>query len=150
MILLPVGGDKDSQRRNIAKAEKMEAALDWRRPTEPRAGRGGPVTMTIKITRFDATKYLEPDDYVELLNEALAIGDPRLIIHVLNETARGRGMSDLARVTGIGRSSLYKALADDANPTIDTLMKVLDGLKLELRAQPAGTAQAQEPEAEHA
>lgn len=64
--------------------------------------------MTIKTTRFDATKYLEPDDYVELLNEALAIGDPRLIIHVLNETARGRGMSDLARVTGIGRSSLYK------------------------------------------
>lgn len=92
--------------------------------------------MTIKTTRFDPMLYLDTtEDHIELLNEALATGNPRVIIGAVREIARGRGMTDLARTTGIGRSSLYAALADDANPTLETVMKVLDGLKLELRAQ---------------
>lgn len=53
-------------------------------------------------------------------------------------------MTELSRTTGIGRSSLYKAIEDDGNPTIETLLKVLDGLNLDLRAtvQQANVAHA--------
>jgi probable addiction module antidote protein len=100
--------------------------------------------MAIKTTRFDPTKYLEAEDYIELLNEALANHDAKLLVHTIGTVARARGMSELARRSGINRSSLYAALADDANPTIETIMKVLDALKIELQAQ------EQAPEAEAA
>jgi len=97
--------------------------------------------MTLTTTRFDPMEHLDTtEDYIELLNDALATRDPRVIINAVGEIARGRGMKQLAADAGIGRSSLYKALADDGNPTIDTVMKVLDGLKIELRAQPSVAA----------
>ncbi|HEX8402250.1 MAG TPA: addiction module antidote protein [Allosphingosinicella sp.] len=89
----------------------------------------------MKISKFDPMEHLDAtEDHVELLNDALATGNPKVIVNAIAEIARGRGMSELARATGIGRSSLYKALADDANPTMETVMKVLAGLKLELTA----------------
>ncbi len=92
--------------------------------------------MAITTTRFDASEYLDaPEDHIELLNEALATNDPRVIIHAIGVIARSRGMTDLAKSTNLGRSTLYKAIADDANPTIETLMKVLDGLGLDLQAR---------------
>ena len=92
--------------------------------------------MAINTTRFDASEYLDaPEDRVELLNEALETHDPRVIIHAIGVIARSRGMTELAKSTNLGRSTLYKAIADDANPTIETLMKVLDGLGLDLQAR---------------
>ena len=97
--------------------------------------------MATTLTRFDPMEHLdEPEDHIALLNDALATGDPRIVMRAIAEIARGRGMTELARVTGIGRSTLYKALSDDANPTIDTLMKVLDALNLELHASSSAAA----------
>jgi len=89
--------------------------------------------MSIKTTRYDAAKYIETtQDQVELLDDAFASGDPRVIVHAIGTVARARGMTELAQLSGIGRSSLYKAVADDANPTLETLLKVMDALKLQL------------------
>ena len=97
--------------------------------------------MAIKTTRFDASEYLDDaESHTELLNEALETKDPRVIVHAIGVIARARGMTELAKATGLGRSTLYKAIADDANPTIETLLKVLDGLKLELRVQQPAAA----------
>lgn len=97
--------------------------------------------MTIKTFPFDASLYLDDaESQAELLSEALATGDARFIVHTLGVIARARGMTELARATGLGRSSLYKAVADDANPTIETLMKVLEGLQLSLRAEHTAAA----------
>lgn len=91
--------------------------------------------MTIKTIPFDASKYLDDaESQAELLSEALATHDPRAVVHAVGVIARARGMSELSRATGIGRSSLYNAVQDDANPTIETLMKLLDGLQLDLKA----------------
>lgn len=92
--------------------------------------------MNIATTRFDPMEHLEPEDHVELLNEALAIGDPKLIVNAISEIARAHGMADLARQTGISRSTLYNALSDDGNPTIETVMQVLGALKVQLAAAP--------------
>ena len=100
--------------------------------------------MTVTTTRFDPSEYLDrTEDHIELLNEALETSNPRVIVHAIGTIARARGMSDLAQATGLGRSTLYKAIADDANPTIDTLVKVLDALGLDLQAR----AKAQPAEA---
>ncbi|CAA9482146.1 MAG: hypothetical protein AVDCRST_MAG91-81 [uncultured Sphingomonadaceae bacterium] len=93
--------------------------------------------MAIKTTPYDGSEFLEhTEGQTELLNDALQSGHPGYIARALGTIARARGMSELARITGIGRQSLYAALAEEGNPTLDTLMKVLDALDLELSATP--------------
>ena len=48
-------------------------------------------------------------------------------------------MSDIARKTGLGRESLYKALSPDGNPTLATVLKVVRALGVRLNAEPAGS-----------
>ena len=51
-----------------------------------------------------------------------------------------KGMSEIARKTGLGRQALYNALSENGNPTLETLMAVLDALGLELSVQPKKAA----------
>jgi len=91
--------------------------------------------MTIKTIPFDPMDHLDTiEDQVELLNDALATGDASVIGNIIGMIAAKRGVTNLSRDTGLGRSSLYKAVGADANPTLGTLLKVLDGLGLGLRA----------------
>ena len=64
-------------------------------------------------------------------------GDPALVVAVLGDIARARGMTQLARETGVGRESLYKALSSTGNPEFATVLKVVRALGLQLRVQPA-------------
>jgi probable addiction module antidote protein len=58
----------------------------------------------------------------------------------LGDIARAKGMTQLARETGLGRESLYKALSPSGNPEFATIMKVISALGLKLHAAPAGSA----------
>lgn len=92
--------------------------------------------MTLDTTPFDPMDHLDTvEDHIELLNDALATGDPSVVGNIVGAIAARHGMAALARDTGIGRSSLYKAVGRDANPTLETLLKVLTGLGIDLRAQ---------------
>jgi probable addiction module antidote protein len=53
---------------------------------------------------------------------------------VLGDIARARGMTQLAKDTGMGRESLYKALSGEGNPSFATILKVVDALGLQLHA----------------
>jgi probable addiction module antidote protein len=55
----------------------------------------------------------------------------------LGDIARAKGMSQIARDTGLGRESLYKALSPEGNPEFGTIMKVVTALGLQLHASPA-------------
>ena len=57
----------------------------------------------------------------------------------LGDIARARGMSQIAKETGLGRESLYKALSPGAKPRFDTVLKVAKalGVKFKFTAQPA-------------
>jgi len=55
---------------------------------------------------------------------------------VLGDIARARGMAAIAEKTGLGRTSLYKALSPDGPPEFATVMKVVKALGLKLRAMP--------------
>jgi probable addiction module antidote protein len=60
-----------------------------------------------------------------------------VVAAALGDIARAKGMTQVARDTGLGRESLYKALAPDDNPELATLLKVVAALGLQLRAVPA-------------
>lgn len=91
--------------------------------------------MTIETVPFDIADELGDDEAVALyLDEALASGDPAYFAHALGKVAKARGMSHVARETGLSRGSLYGALSTDGNPTLSTLMEVMRSLGLRLGA----------------
>ena len=93
-----------------------------------------------KTRHYDAAEYLETDeDMAAYLQAALDEGDPALVVHALGNIARTRGMSQIARATGLRRESLYKALAPDGNPEFATVLKVVKALGIKLQAEPAPT-----------
>ena len=68
------------------------------------------------------------------LNAAFADGDTAVIAAALGDIARAEGMSKVAKKTGLGRESLYKALSPDGNPALATILKVLKAFDLNLKA----------------
>lgn len=90
--------------------------------------------MGIETRTFDAANYLNgPEDEADLLSDALADGDPRYVAAALGAVARAHGgISELARNTGLHRQTLQKALSESGNPTLDTVLKVLNALGLQM------------------
>lgn len=93
--------------------------------------------MAEKFTRWDAADYLETDEDMALYLDACLDEDPgdgSLVRAALNDIARARGMSQLARDTGLTREGLYKALSTSGNPEFSTVFKVIRALKIKLHA----------------
>ena len=89
----------------------------------------------VKTKGWDPSEHLESDeDMAAYLEAALEDGDPALIAAALGDIARAQGMSAIARKTGLGRESLYKALSPDGNPEFSTVLKVVRALGLRLHA----------------
>ena len=89
-----------------------------------------------KTLPWDASDYLEMDeDMAAYLEAALEEGDAALFAAALGDIARAKGMTEVARETGLGRESLYKALSPDGNPEFATILKVVRSLGLSLHAK---------------
>jgi len=87
------------------------------------------------LVSFDAAKYLTDDVAIaEYMNAVLEADDPDLLLLALGDIARARGMSQVAKDAGLGRESLYKALAPGSKPRFDTVMKVARALGVRLTA----------------
>ncbi len=92
----------------------------------------------LKTVPFDPAEYLTtPRALAIYMSEALETGDPAYIMHALGVVARAKGMAEIARRTGLGRESLYKALREDGNPAFDTVIKVMRALGLSMAAKPS-------------
>lgn len=86
-----------------------------------------------QVAPYDAAEFLETDeDIVAYLNAALDDGDPALVPAALGDIARTRGMTQLARETGVTRDGLYKALSPTGNPSFATVQKVVKALGYKL------------------
>ena len=96
------------------------------------------VARRLGIRRFDTAEYLNSEaDITAYLEAVLAEDDPRLLVAALGDVARARGMTQLARETGLSREALYRALSTEGNPELATVTKVLRALGLRLAIQPA-------------
>ena len=93
--------------------------------------------MEQKLLRWDSSSYLKtPADELAYLDACLeeAGDDAAFIAKALGNIAKARGMTQLAKDTGLGRESLYKALSGEGNPSFATILKVTRALGLQLRA----------------
>lgn len=96
-----------------------------------------------KIRSFDAADYLDSDAVVaEYLNAALEDDNPDVFLQAIADVAKARGMTQLAKDTGLGRESLYKALTPGAKPRYDTVLKLMRALGVELQATPVHARQS--------
>jgi len=90
-------------------------------------------------TRYDVADHLRTPEEMAAYLEACfeeANGDAAFIAKALGDIARAKGMSVVARETGLSRESLYKALSGERTPGFDTVLKVMAALGLQLHAEP--------------
>lgn len=95
---------------------------------------------TTKVSRFDVSEHLRnPEEMAAYLEACFeeAGDDAAFIAKALGDIARAKGMSQIAKETGLSRESLYKALSGDRTPGFDTILKVIRALGLKLHAEPA-------------
>lgn len=97
--------------------------------------------MSNGFTTFDASEFIEDDrGALAFLEDAMETRDARLIASAIGDVARAKGMTQLARETGMSRESLYRALSEDGNPQLSTVLKVLEAMGLKLSVEPASNA----------
>lgn len=89
------------------------------------------------LPEFDIAEHLEDDQAIaEYLTIVLEEDDPALLAAAVGEIARARGMTEIAKSSGLAREALYKALRADAQPRFDTINRVCHALGVKLAAQP--------------
>lgn len=87
-------------------------------------------------TKFDVADYLDdPEMIAGYINEALETGDVAVITAAIGDVARARGMTAMAKETGLAREHLYKALSADGRPEFATVMKALNAIGIHLEAK---------------
>ena len=92
----------------------------------------------LKLVAFDAARYLDGDEAIaEYMTAVLETNDSDLLLLALSDVARAKGMAQVAKDAGLGRESLYKALAPGAKPRFETVMKVARALGVKFTAHPA-------------
>jgi probable addiction module antidote protein len=89
------------------------------------------------IAAFDASEYLDNEEVIaDYLTAALEDRNPDVFLHAVADVANARGISKVAKDAGLGRESLYKALAPGAKIRYDTVRKLLDSLGVRLTVMP--------------
>ena len=95
----------------------------------------------LKTRPFDMANYLGSEEEIaEYLRQVLEDNDPAELAGALGDIARARGMTQLARDTGLSRESLYKSLSGERAPSSDTLFKVIHAMGFKLSLAPIVSA----------
>jgi probable addiction module antidote protein len=96
--------------------------------------------MALATRPFDPAEFLDtPEAVAEYLAAAFESGDQAVIADALGIAAKARGMSELARETGLARPALYRALSPDDHPEFETILRVLRALGVTLKPMVAST-----------
>jgi len=88
------------------------------------------------LPEFDPAEHLkDEEDIAAYLTLVIEEGDSSELAHALGIAARARGMSEIAKASGITREALYRALRPNAHPRFDTINRVCAALGVRLVAQ---------------
>ena len=92
--------------------------------------------MAEKIYDLDLANMLKTDEAMEIfLTDAFETGDARHIASALGVVARAKGMTTIARKTGLAREQLYKTLSEAGNPTLETTLAVMKAIGFEMHGK---------------
>ncbi len=87
----------------------------------------------VKTTVWDMVEHINTkEDAAAYLEAALEENDTALLLSVIGDIARSKGMTQIAKDLNVARESLYRSLSQDGNPSFDTVAKVLDNLGFQL------------------
>lgn len=90
------------------------------------------------IREFDASRYLDDEETIaEYLAASLEDPDPDAFLTALGDVAKARGITQLAKDTGLRRESLYKTFSPGKKPQFDTIQKITKALGLSLSIKTA-------------
>jgi len=93
--------------------------------------------MTEKVTPFDAAHWLDDEQSIAyFMSEAFKTGDAAYIAHAIGTAARAKSMMEVARESGLNRENLYRPFSEQGNPTLRSLLAVIEALGLRLDVQP--------------
>jgi probable addiction module antidote protein len=93
--------------------------------------------MALETTKWDVVDHLKTDEDIAYFLEAVfEDGDPALITAALGDVARAKGMTQLAKDTGLAREALYRSLSAEGRPEFTTVLKVMKAFGLRLAAVP--------------
>ena len=93
--------------------------------------------MDDKLTTYDPAEDLGSDEAVAIfMEEAFKTEDAAYIAHALGVVARAKGMTQIARDTGLSREQLYRSFSESGNPTLKTTIAVMKALGISLTAKP--------------
>lgn len=99
------------------------------------------VDMKTKLYKWNIEDSLKtPEDRAAYIEAAMEANDPEFMSIALGDVAKAEGMSKVARKANVTRENLYRAFAPGGNPTITTVMRVLNALGLTIRIAPAGVS----------
>lgn len=93
---------------------------------------------SIQLRKWDSAEHLKTEEDMVLYLQACmeeAGDDAAFIAAALGDIARAKSMTQLAKDTGMGRESLYKALSGEGNPSFGTILKVMHALGIKLQPQ---------------
>jgi probable addiction module antidote protein len=86
---------------------------------------------------FDPAEQLkDEEDVAAYLTIIMEENNPSLLAAALGDIARARGMSEIAKSSGITREALYKALRPNSRPRFDTISRVCAALGVRLEVKP--------------
>ncbi len=105
---------------------RVKSKVKTKRKVTPRAS-------AASLAPFDASEFLDNEEVIaEYLAAALEDSNPDVFLRAVANVAKARGISKVAEASGLGRESLYKALAPGAKVRYETVRKVLDSLGVRL------------------
>jgi probable addiction module antidote protein len=92
----------------------------------------------IKTIPYDpADDLISKDGIAIFLKDAFETGDAAYIAKAFGVVARAKGMTELARETGLSREQLYRSFSEEGNPTLKTMLAVMTALGIDLSAKAA-------------
>ena len=93
--------------------------------------------MVMTTSEFNPTDYLETNEDIAIfLSEAFATGDYEHIAHCIGLAAKAKGMTNIAKETGLAREQLYRSFSEEGNPTLKNTIAIMKALGVNLTATP--------------
>jgi probable addiction module antidote protein len=90
----------------------------------------------ITVSDWDPAEDIETkEDVIGILEAAVEENDPELLLSVIGDIARSKGMAEIARELDLDRVGLYKSFSPTGNPSFKTVFKLLDTLGLRLKVE---------------